>query len=70
MNQAVVKALAAAAVRWAMVVLGSHGVDLGDEQASALLAWLETGINGALIGVPLLWSAVHKVKVDRKIKGA
>lgn len=59
----VVQAIAASAVRWLMAVAGAHGVELGNDQA-------ETLVNAALIVVPLIWSAVHKVKVDAKIKEA
>lgn len=59
----VIQAIAASAVRWLMAVAGAHGVELGNDQA-------ETIINAILIVVPLIWSAVHKVNVDAKIKEA
>lgn len=59
----VVQAIAASAVRWLMVFAGAHGVELGSDQA-------ETIVNAALVIIPLLWSALHKVKVDAKIKEA
>lgn len=59
----VVKALAGAATRWLMVFAGAHGIDLGNEQADTL-------VNAALIVVPLIWSAIHKLNVDAKIKEA
>lgn len=59
----VISAIAASAVRWLMVFAGAHGVELGSDQA-------ETIVNAALVIIPLLWSAFHKVKVDAKIKEA
>lgn len=63
MNNPVLKALAGSGVRWLMVFAGAHGIELGSDQA-------ETIVNAALIVVPLIWSAVHKVKVDAAIKSA
>ena len=59
----VLKALAGAAVRWLMVFAGAHGVELGSEDAEML-------VNAALIAIPLIWSAVHKIKVNTAIKDA
>lgn len=63
MGNPVLQAIAASAVRWLMAVAGAHGVELGNDQA-------ETIVNAALVIVPLLWSCVHKVNVDAKIKEA
>ena len=56
-------AMAGAAVRWLMVFAGAHGVELGSEQA-------ETIVNALLVLGPLVWSLVHKKKVDTAIKDA
>ena len=59
----VTKAMMAAAVRWLMAIAGAHGVDLGSDQA-------DTIVNAALIVIPIIWSLVHKLKVDTAIKEA
>jgi len=59
----VIQAIGASAVRWLMAVAGAHGVELGNDQA-------ETIVNAALVVIPLIWSAVHKVNVDAKINEA
>lgn len=59
----VTKAIAAAAVRWLMVFAGAHGIELGNDQA-------ETVVNAGLVIIPLIWSAIHKQKVDAAIKSA
>ena len=56
-------AMAGAGVRWLMVFAGAHGVELGSEQA-------ETIVNALLVLGPLVWSLVHKKKVDTAIKDA
>lgn len=56
-------AMAASVVRWLMAIAGAHGIELGNDQA-------ETIVNAALIAVPILWSLVHKKKVDTAIKDA
>lgn len=57
------KSFAGAAVRWLMVFAGAHGINIGIDQANTL-------INAALIIAPLVWSLVHKVKVNTAIKDA
>lgn len=56
-------AIAASAVRWLMVFAGAHGVELGNDQAESI-------VNAALVIGPLLWSILHKKKVDTAIKDA
>lgn len=56
-----VKAMAAAGVRWLMAIAGAHGVELGNDQA-------ETLVNAVLVAVPIVWSVYQKFRVDKKIK--
>lgn len=55
------QAMAGSVARWLMVLAGSHGVALGNDQANTL-------VNAALIVAPIVWSLIHKKKVDTKIK--
>lgn len=58
-----VQAMAGSVARWLMVFAGAHGVALGNDQANTL-------VNAALIVAPLVWSLLHKKKVDSAIKSA
>jgi len=59
MNQAI----AAAAVRWLMVLAGANGVELGNDQAESI-------VNGLLMAVPLVWGIYQKWRTEQKIKDA
>lgn len=52
----------AAVVRWALTIASQH-VNVSDDQTNNIIA-------GAVALAPLLWSLVHKKKVDTKIKEA
>lgn len=54
------KAMIGGVVRWALGILGTYGVELGNDQ-------IEQVVNAALIIVPLVWSLRHKLKVNEKI---
>ncbi len=56
-----IAAMIAAGVRWALTIASQH-VTISDEQTNTILA-------GVLALVPLVWSLLHKKKVDDKIKG-
>lgn len=59
----VIQAMAGSVARWLMAMAGAHGVNLGSDQANTL-------VNAALIVAPLVWSLIHKKKVDQAIKDA
>lgn len=57
------KAYAGTFARWLMVLAGSHGVSLGNEDAATI-------VNAGLIVVPLLWSAYQKWRAHERIETA
>lgn len=57
------QAMMASVVRWLMALAGAHGVNLGSDQANTL-------VNAVLIAAPIVWSLLHKKKVDTVIKEA
>lgn len=65
----VTKAITSAVVRWLMTIAGTHGVDTSGVVGEDLAGALNAVIDGVLIIVPIVWSAIHKVKVDKKING-
>lgn len=58
-----VQAMAGSVARWLMAMAGAHGVTLGNDQAN-------TVVNAVLIVAPIIWSLLHKKKVDTAIKNA
>lgn len=58
-----VQAMAGSVARWLMAMAGAHGVNLGSDQANTI-------VNAALIVAPIIWSLIHKKKVDTAIKDA
>ncbi len=58
-----VQAMAGSVARWLMALAGAHGVALGNDQANVI-------VNAGLIIAPIVWSLIHKKKVDTAIKKA
>lgn len=56
-------AMAGSVARWLMAMAGAHGVTLGNDQANTIA-------NALLIVGPIIWSLIHKKKVDTAIKDA
>jgi hypothetical protein len=55
-------AMIAAFIRWGLTIASQH-VNVSDEQTNNIIA-------GAVALAPLVWSLVHKAKVDTAIKDA
>lgn len=64
------KAWAGMIVRMLMLLLGAHGVELTPDDKDTLLRSIEMAINGALVAVPLLWSAYQKWRAHDLIQSA
>lgn len=58
-----VQSIIAAGVRWLLTIAATHEIAVSDDQATQL-------ISGAVALAMLVWSVVHKSKVDDKIKDA
>lgn len=58
-----VASILAAGVRWLLTLLAARGFVVSDDQTSQLIA-------GAVALATLVWSLVHKSRVDDKIKDA
>lgn len=58
-----VSSLIAAGVRWVLTLAAAHEVTVSDDQTTQL-------ISGAVALGTLVWSLVHKKKVDARIKEA
>lgn len=57
-------------VRSLMLVIGATGVELSPDDKNDLMRALEMSINGALIAIPLLWSAYQKWRAHQLIQDA
>lgn len=62
------KAAIGSTIRWGMVLLGMHGVDVSADDSDTFMQALEAIGNGAMIALPLLWSWYQKYRTHQRIE--